>query len=147
MSAAMPWLLVVQLLSTLPLVGLIWTIQLVHYPLFSRVGESRFVEYQHAHMRAIGPLVGPLMGIEALTSIALVVAAPTDALAIAGLGLVLVIWGSTAILQVPCHRTLCDGFDRTAHERLVRGNWIRTIAWSGRGLVAVVMLMCCLGVD
>ena len=56
MTEAIPWLLAIQLLTTLPLVGLIWTIQVVHYPLFSRVGAPEFIEYQHAHMRAIGPL-------------------------------------------------------------------------------------------
>ena len=145
MTEAIPWLLAIQLLTTLPLVGLIWTIQVVHYPLFSRVGAPEFVEYQHAHMRAIGPLVGPLMAIEALTSIALIIFMPTDPLAITGLVLVIVIWGSTAFLQVPCHRRLCDGFDPSAHRNLVVGNWIRTVAWSGRGVVAVVMVFCALG--
>ena len=145
MSAALPWLLAIQLVTTLPLVGLIWTIQLVHYPLFSRIGDSGFIEYQHEHMRAIGPLVGPLMAVEALAAIALVFCLPTNPLAISGLALILVIWGSTAILQIPCHRRLCDGFDSTAHRRLVTSNWLRTIAWSGRGGLSVLMIYCWLG--
>jgi hypothetical protein len=38
------------------------------------------------------------------------------------------------------HRRLEQGFDLAAHRQLVRGNWIRTIAWSLRGLLAVLML-------
>ena len=88
MSTLETILLIAQLASTLPLVGLIWTIQLVHYPLFE---------------------------------------------------LVAIIWVSTALIQVPCHNRLVDGFHQPSHRRLVDSNWIRTIAWSLRGGVVVVM--------
>ena len=39
--------------------------------------------------------------------------------------------GSTALLQVPCHTILAQGFDAGAHARLVRTNWIRTCCWYG----------------
>ncbi len=138
MSDLIPWLLGIQLATTLPLVGLIWTIQLVHYPLFSQVGESHFVRYQHAHMGAIGPLVGPLMLLEMLTVIGLVIVEP-NALSALGLVLVLVIWGSTVLFQIPCHRRLTVAFEDESHQRLVRSNWIRTIAWSIRGVLAILM--------
>jgi hypothetical protein len=38
------------------------------------------------------------------------------------------------------HHRLERGFDPAAYRQLVRGNWIRTIAWSLRGLLAVQML-------
>ena len=133
------WLLIVQLASTLPLVGLIWTIQLVHYPLFARVGDDGFLDYQQDHMRSIGPLVGPLMLLEALAALGLLLVAPASITAILGFLLVLVIWGSTALIQVPCHRQLTAGFDSTAHLRLVRSNWVRTITWSMRGVLAILM--------
>ena len=41
------------------LVGLIWIIQVVHYPLFARVGEDGFVAYEAAHTRLISLVVGP----------------------------------------------------------------------------------------
>ena len=43
------------------LAGLIWTIQVVHYPLFSRVGREGFAAYEQAHSGMITPLVGPVM--------------------------------------------------------------------------------------
>ena len=35
------------------LTGLIWTIQVVHYPLFARVGEAEWRAYEREHQRRI----------------------------------------------------------------------------------------------
>ena len=139
MNAFESALLIAQLASTLPLVGLIWTIQLVHYPLFELVGEESQVDYQKEHMNRITWVVAPLMLIELVTVGLLWVLAPFDVWAIVGALLVAVIWVSTVIIQVPCHGRLAAGFDRAIHRRLVDSNWIRTIAWTLRGAVAVVM--------
>lgn len=132
-------LLVAQLASTLPLVGLIWTIQLVHYPLFELVGEETQVDYQKAHMSRITWIVAPLMLVELVAAGGLWLLAPADPWAIAGGVLVAITWASTALIQVPCHNRLAGGFHQPSHRRLVDSNWIRTIAWSLRGGVVVVM--------
>lgn len=132
-------LLITQLASTLPLIGLIWTIQLVHYPLFKLVGDETQKAYQKAHMNRITWIVGPLMLAELTAAALLWVGDPTGLWEIAGLVLVGIIWASTALIQVPCHGRLVEGFDPLAHRRLVRSNWIRTIAWTLRGVVVVVM--------
>jgi len=51
-----------------------------------------------------------------------------------------VIWASTAFLQVPRHRAFGQGFDRSALERLVRSNWLRTGLWTARSGLVVGML-------
>jgi hypothetical protein len=52
------------------------------------------------------------------------------------LALVLVIWATTGLVQVPLHARLTQGFDAAAHRRLVATNWVRTAAWALRaGLV------------
>ncbi|MGI9470789.1 MAG: hypothetical protein ACR2NZ_04615, partial [Rubripirellula sp.] len=53
--------------------------------------------------------------------------------AITGLVLIVLIWLSTAFLQVPCHQQLSNGFDEAAYRRLVSSNWIRTALWTARG--------------
>ncbi|MEM1030883.1 MAG: hypothetical protein AAGN82_11060 [Myxococcota bacterium] len=58
----------------------------------------------------------------------------------AGLALVVIIWGSTALIQVPAHSALSGGFDEGAHARLVATNWIRTVAWFIRSGLVVAML-------
>ena len=60
-------------------------------------------------------------------------------LAWAGLGLLAVVWLSTAVLQVPRHRALGLGFDQQAHRILVLSSWARTAARSTRGLLVLAM--------
>ncbi len=43
--------------STWFMVGLIWLIQIVHYPLFARVGVEQFVPYEREHSRLITYIV------------------------------------------------------------------------------------------
>ena len=131
-----------QLATTLPLSGLIWFVQVAHYPLFSRVGADAFPDYHAAYTARISILVGPLMAVEAGAAAWLAFAPPPGvprAATAAGLGLVAVIWGSTAALQVPEHRRLSSGFSRTAAARLVETNWIRTASWTARGTLALWM--------
>ena len=117
--------------STLAMTGLIWMVQLVHYPLFAKVGEEAFREYEAAHTRRITWLVGPLMLLEAASASALMLEIESPiARILAGVGLVLLLatWLSTAFLQVPCHTRLSRGFNHAAVGRLVGTNWIRTAA-------------------
>jgi hypothetical protein len=46
--------------------------------------------------------------------------------------IVIVIWASTGLIQVPLHDRLGRGFDADAHRLLVTTNWIRTVGWSVR---------------
>ena len=124
---------------TLVLVGLIWTIQLVHYPLFRHVEASSWDAFHDAHGMRITWLVGLLMPIEVLLAGTLVFQDPS-LLTWTGVGLLAVIWLSTALIQVPLHQRLGGGFDAEVHSRLVTSNWIRTVAWTLRGLLAVHLL-------
>lgn len=139
----MPSLLPIQAASTCALVGLIWLVQLVQYPLFARIGDGSFVAYHGEHCRRITWIVAPLMATELVTA-GLLLAAPRTALLPAwapwiGAALVAVVWLSTALIQVPLHNRLGQGFDPELHRRLVDTNWIRTIAWSVRGLLCLWM--------
>ncbi|MHC4896022.1 MAG: hypothetical protein ACYTGW_02835 [Planctomycetota bacterium] len=127
---------------TLCLTGLIWFVQIVHYPQFARVGAEQFVAYEREHIRRTSRIVAPLMLVELVTAAVLVIEPPTAALrsvAIAGLALLAVVWLSTALLQVPCHRRLEHGFDAAVIRRLVATNWIRTIAWTARSVLALYL--------
>lgn len=137
------WLLLAQAAATLAMIGAIWIVQVVHYPLFAAVGAAGFPAYAEAHARLITFVVGPLMLVEATTA-ALSVGVPDPAMPAPGrwlgLALVAVIWASTAVLQVPQHQRLAAGFDAGAHAFLVRTNWIRTAAWTARGVLILVWL-------
>ena len=121
------------------LTGLIWIVQVVHYPLFASVGREGFGSYESAHARLITLVVGPAMLAELAAALVLAFVRPSAVPAWAawtGLGLVAAIWLSTFLVQVPLHGTLAGGFDAEAHARLVATNWFRTAAWTARAVLA-----------
>jgi len=125
------------------MVGLIWLIQMVHYPLFASVGVEQFSDYSERHQFLITFIVGPVMAAELITAIVLAFYPVTPEVGIwfrIGLGLLVMIWISTALIQVPQHGKLTNGFDLATVQALVRGNWIRTIAWTLRGFILLVVL-------
>ena len=136
-------LLLAHAAATLFMVGIIWFVQVVHYPLFARVGAAGFAAYSDTHARLTGLVVGPPMLVEAATAIALVVSTPPKVsswLLWVGLVLLAGIWLSTALLQSPSHTELGRGFDLSAHRSLVGSNWVRTVLWSLRGLIVLWIL-------
>ena len=129
-----------NLAATFAMAGVIWTVQLVHYPLFGRVGEAGFAAYAAGHATRITVLVGPLMLAELATAAALVWVRPAAMpvwAAVVGLVLVVAIWVSTWLVQVPLHAALARGLDATALDRLVATNWVRTAAWTARAGLAL----------
>jgi hypothetical protein len=136
-------MLLLHLVATLFMTGLIWFVQVVHYPLFGRVGQQGFPAYEAEHAKRTGWVVGPIMCLEALTAVLLAVAPPDGVgrhVPVAGLLLLAVIWLSTFFLQVPQHRILARGYDAHAHRKLVLTNWIRTAAWTMRSVLVLCMV-------
>lgn len=123
--------------------GLIWFVQVVHYPLFGAVGDEHFQKYVNAHCNLTGmvvilPMVAQL-GLSAL--LALTVKSTVPYLFWINLGMVAVIWAMTATCSIPCHGSLCaNGYDATVHGQLVFTNWARTILWSTCSIVMAVAL-------
>ncbi len=131
----------VHLLSTLFMVGVIWFVQLVHYPLFALVGEQSFVAYERAHCARTGVVVIPAMLLELSSAIALVflLTSAQQVLLVVNLCLLALIWASTFFLQVPAHNRLSHSFDVSAHQRLLLTNWVRTFLWSARMVLLTVL--------
>lgn len=129
--------------ATLYLVGVIWIVQILVYPLMKTVGENGYAAYHNLHTSRISPLVAPAMIVELLTAIYFVYA-PIEwidyRLFWFGLLLVLIIWLSTFLVQVPLHERLGGAFDADAQKKLVRTNWIRTVAWTLRGGLILWMI-------
>jgi hypothetical protein len=130
--------------STWFMVGLIWFVQVVHYPLMGAVPPHAFSAYATSHQRRTTWVVGPVMLIE-VSSALLLVRAPQGTftgtmLPWIGLAFLLLVWVSTFAVQVPLHARLASGFDRAVWRRLVATNWVRTIAWTARGIIALLLL-------
>lgn len=135
--------LLVGLASTLGMVGLIWFVQVVHYPLFARVGASGFALYEAEHSALTTWVVAPFMLAELGSALYLAARPPQGVPAIwVWLGVVLcgVVWAATASLSVPQHSILAAGFDARAWRMLVLTNWVRTLAWSARGILMLAVV-------
>ena len=137
-------ILAIHGVSTWYMVGLIWFVQMVHYPLKSTLKEPEFTSYQQQHMQRTSWVVGPPMLAEAATAAWLALNPPTPDLQIytlIGLALLAIVWGSTALFLVPLHNRLLNGFDADAIRSLCRANWIRTIAWTLRGGLTLLLFV------
>jgi len=124
--------------------GLIWFVQIVHYPLMGSVTADAFPAYAQAHQRRTTWVVGPAMLIEAGCALLLVWLPhggfTGTTLRWVGLALLALIWASTFSVQTPLHARLASGVDRAVWHRLLATNWLRTIAWSVRGIIALALL-------
>src|SRR3989338_3499444 len=137
-------LFLTHVVATVTMTGIIWFIQLVHYPLLKLVGKNEFFPYEISHTRRITFTVFPLMLIELFSGLFLLWRRPpavTLQETLIGAGLLGVIWLSTVFLQVPQHHILARHFDAVAHEKLVNTNWVRVLAWSLRTWLVFHMLI------
>ena len=133
-------LFLLQLACTLAMTGIIWFVQVVHYPNFLQVSTSDFVRFEASHATRTGWVVAPLMCLELALAFSMLwphLRCEKISLLSAWSGLLLVaaIWLSTFLIQVPLHNRLAQGFDAATIRQLVAGNWIRTVCWSLRTIL------------
>ena len=118
--------------------GLIWFVQIVHYPLFRLVGSGTFQDYEIHHQSLTTFVVLPLMITELGSACILLryrpAFVPKKSIWI-GLALLGIIWALTFFVHVPQHNVLTAGFDSGVHENLVSTNWFRTGCWSVRSIL------------
>lgn len=143
-DAFMKILLLLSLIISAFNTGLIWLVQLVHYPGFAKIGAEAYKGYQEFHMRSISWIVGPSMFSElALTAFGFFYwqQLPHKSLYVIAAGLVLIIWINTAFWAVSSHTTLVqNGQDQALISRLVQINWWRTISWTIRTCLLAYMV-------
>lgn len=132
-----------QAVASAAMCGIIWFVQLVHYPLFGRLPADA-AGYCAAHGRITPRVVLPPMLAEAATAAWLAIWPPAAigrGSALVGLGLVAVAWASTLLVQMPLHGRLGrEGPAAATVAALVRSNWLRTAAWTARAALAAWML-------
>lgn len=136
--------LTVHAAATWFMVGLIWTIQSVHYPLFARVGSPSFKRYETEHTNRMARLLVIPAGVEVATGLALVWSRPEGldlSPVLLGGTVLAVIWMTTALVQVPLHRRLQERYDPSVVAKLVKSNWLRTGLWTVRGVLVTAMLV------
>jgi uncharacterized membrane protein len=129
-----------HILSCAFMTGLIWLIQLVHYPAFKYASQNDFLNFHTFHSQRISMIVMPVMVIELLTG-ALLFWQSTQPIIIINMILLLLIWLSTFFLSVPLHNKLAQGFCDKTSSQLVLTNWPRTIFWTLRSLLLSITFL------
>ena len=125
----------VQMIATAMMTGIIWFVQIVHYPLFSKIPPQGFVSYELTNTVFTGWVVAPIMLVEIGTAILLLLLKSPVAfqpLYLGALGCLTLVWLSTFFIQVPLHAILSSRPDANTMSSLVETNWIRTVLWTVR---------------
>lgn len=138
----MQTVLLINIISSFLLCGLIWTVQLVHYPSFHRIDRALFIEHMKDHKFRISLLVVPLMLFEFGTSAGLAFYSDTYSMIHqVGFLVVIFIWLVTFFVQVPLHNKLSIGYQEESISRLVQTNMIRTLLWTIKAGLGVYLLL------
>ena len=128
-------------LSSFWMMVIIWFVQLVHYPLFYYVPDEAKIRYSHQHQKKISYLVLPGMLIELASLIYLGQWFYTSGVWQLMMVLLILIWLSTFLIQVPCHQSLLREPSNKIVQKLVMTNWIRTGLWTLKTILAFNLLM------
>lgn len=137
-------ILVLHTGSTLVMVGVIWFVQIVHYPLLARFGSETSTSVAEEHQRRTGYVVALPMAVEGVTTLALLADAPSSVWVgwpWIGAVLLAIVLLSTVLLSVPLHARMARAHDERTGRRLVLTNWPRTIGWTARGVISAVMVL------
>ena len=134
---------IITLGLTLYMTGMIWSMQVLEYPLFAQVGPKEFPAYHRRHNQGL-PFLVILPSLAAFASaIALIFTRPArlplwSSLVVAALDLLVV--GVTVVREAPLHSRLDrEGYSAPVIHQLVQGNWIRTILWTANGLFLLAL--------
>ena len=135
-------MLIIHTIATSVMVGVIWTIQLVHYPSFHFIELNQYTTFQRFHMSRISYVVIPAMLTELFTLILIIISMDQiDTLVLASAILLIFIWLITAVFFSGVHQKLTLGYDQTVVDKLVKLNWGRTLLWTLRLLfISIYML-------
>ena len=137
-------LLAINLFAASFMAGLLWFVQVVHYPLLADVPDDISANAAVRHQKLTGRVVGPVMAVEVVSAVALAVAPPGEqwqAWLLIALVLLLVALGVTIFVSVPLHAKMAAGQTGPVTQRLVLSNWIRTTAWSGRAILLTLLVV------
>ncbi len=113
--------------------GVIYVIQLLHYPSFHFFPETEFGTKMKWHQYQVSWIVMPAMVVEIATGGWICWKLHfSDLIWNINMLLIICIWLSTAVLQGPTHQKLIHGKNEKHITFLCRTNWIRVLLWSVR---------------
>lgn len=126
--------LYISLISGVYMCGIIWVVQLIHYPSFKRIKNEEFVLFHKQHTTVMGLLVGPVMVTELVSAFWLITLS-VNTFSVLHLLAVILLWILTFFISVPLHNRLTQNFDENAINRLIATNWPRTLLWTSKTII------------
>ena len=126
----------IHFLSTAIMVGVIWVIQLIHYPSFHFIKKSNYSKFQQFHMNRISIIVIPTMIIEIISGLLIFWSVfHSNIFFISSLFILISIWAITFIFFTKMHQGLVFGYNQEIVNKLILINWSRTLLWSLRLII------------
>lgn len=123
------------------MIGVIWVIQLVHYPSFKYIDQNEFIKFERFHMNRISFIVVPIMTLELLTAIILTVfLSKTNSWHFFNTIFLVFTWFFTFFVSARLHKRLLQRYSLDLIQKLTSSNWARTTIWSIRGLLGYYFL-------
>ena len=135
-------ILISNLVLSAFLTGLIWVIQVVHYPLFLRIEPDEFRAYEQSHQKRISMIVAPVMIVDIILSLLLVFTnymENAQAYIIVAFALNLAVFASTLFIFSPIHQKLGNQYDNALIKKLISLNLMRTAMWTARTILLMVL--------
>ena len=128
-----------HLISTSIMVGVIWVIQLVHYPSFPFIDKNIYAAFQKFHMDRISIIVIPIMLAELITGMILFLdKSSKNSILVISFIILILIWIITVVFFTKAHNKLIIGYQELVVNQLVVMNWVRTLLWTLR----LFLLLC-----
>ena len=112
------------------------------------IPKEQFLAYHKFHSLRISLIAMPLMIIELITSFLLLYQNFNNVIQkifLINLVLVVLIWLSTFLVQVPLHNILSKEKNDKVISKLILSNWFRTILWTARSILMILFLSFTMG--
>jgi uncharacterized membrane protein len=127
-----------HLIFTSIMTGVIWVIQIVHYPSFHFIEKELYTAFQKFHMNKISIIVIPIMLAELITGIMLFLDKSSKSpFLIISIIILVLIWLITGVFFTKAHNELITGYQELVVNQLVVMNWIRTLLWTLKLLLLI----------
>lgn len=129
------YVFILHLISTFFMVGVIWVVQIVHYPSFYFIDKQKYQVFQEFHMHKISMIVVPMMVLEIFSGLILIFnfyhnnGHTTFYLSVF---MLICIWTITGSIFTKLHNELLKGYDKSIIKKIIEWNWSRTLLWTLR---------------
>ena len=135
------FLFLIHVVFSLYLLGVIWFIQIVHYPIFLYLNYDPANNPFIFHHSRTGVAVMTAMALELISAVILIfIPYPNFFSILILLIFTLLIWITTFTIQVPCYNILKKEKNENVIYRLIWTNWLRTALWTLKAIYIFFLL-------